>query len=177
MEQASRCIKSQREAARLPFSRRFRDSFYHSCISLLRKRKAANRVGYFSEARKNCSEVLELKLKQLICLGGLLEMAIIQALPFNSCPLQLQVGKWGPERGGREGEGGSLDSSNKGLHVSFPPSLQNWPRSQASLQGDHRLGWPLHIRGGYKTKSSSCWGNLAHFLCRDSHENKRCSLV
>lgn len=32
----------------------------------------------------------ELKLKHLICLSGLLEIAIIQA-----CPSQLQMGEWG----------------------------------------------------------------------------------
>lgn len=28
-----------------------------------------------------------------------------------------------------------------------------------------------------KTKSSSCWKNLTHILCRDPHKNKRCSLL
>lgn len=58
--------------------------------------------------------MLELKLKQLICLAGLLEIAIIQAcllkLALSSC-------KWesgGPEKGH---DGGNLESNSKGLHV------------------------------------------------------------
>lgn len=85
------------------------------------------------------------------------------------------------EEGGEETGVGAWNPTAKPCRCTFLPASLQHASSHLSLS--YRLPckvitnfqWPLHVRGCYKTKSSSCWKNLTPVLCRDSRKNRSCS--